>query len=203
MNIVVSGFPRHRSSLIVNGLAEQFNLTKPNNLWGETHKFNEDYTTWINKDNSVFKLWPFSNVHYSDIIRQPNNTIVFTYSEDLVLFAAKLFRSHVTKDWGIELRDKQPISYIDNAEKFEAIVPHIKMCCDNLVNCMMDKQIILKSVFVKDDQVSAHIQSSIDPAVVAYLKSLPTFAKQSISTYISEGKQEFYEQVYSRIGHRL
>lgn len=202
MNIVVTGFPRHRSSQMVNGIADAFNLSKPKNMWGETHKFNEDYTQWINKTDSVFKLWPFSNDEYSSIIRQPNNSIVFTYSEDIVLFAAKLFRSHVTRDWGIALRDKHPISYLDNAEKFESIIPHIKSCCDNLVNAMMDKELILKSVFVNDDKVSAHIQSTVSPELVAYLKSL-AFSKQSVSHYISEGKHEFYEQVYSRIGHRL
>jgi hypothetical protein len=201
MKIIVTGLPRSRTSLIVNRLSESFSLKKPDNIWGETHKFNENLNEWLNRDNSIFKLWPIHTDDYLNILENTSGNVVVSYETDFPLFVAKLLRSHITKDWNINKRDIIPISFKQYQNELIALQPTITAFKNNLDRIFSNKKIILKSAFVKGTEVSVHLQSSFPANIVDDLRMLAKdYTKLDISNYIIEDKEEYYEFIYEKIG---
>lgn len=205
MNILVTGLPRHRTSLIIQNLSKKFNLLSPLNQWGETHKFNETIHNWLDKDNCVFKVWAPFNDNFNQILEMHNGSIVVSYSEDLPLFVAKLLRAHVLRDYAIELQQVTPISFKDNIKQLEEIQPYINSFRDGLNTIFQNKKILCKCVFVNDDKVFAHIQSSVDPLVINMLTELCLeWQQEEINRYIHEIElPEYYEYIYKTFGNTI
>ena len=202
--IIVSGFPRHRSSETVSVIADKFCLDRPNNKWGETHKYGENKEKWLAKNNAIFKLWPIHDNNFINTLENYEGNIIFNYSEDIALFSAKLFRAECTKDWGTSLRNKEKISYFENKDILDRLIPDIISFCDGTVNAMSSKNILLKSVFINKTQVSCHIQSSFNIDMLRCLKNISKeYIEPLIDEYLSDGKEEFYEQIYKDVGRTL
>lgn len=205
MKIIVTGLPRTRSSQIVNLIANDFNLIKPLNQWGETHAtHDEDSSVWINREQCIFKLWPPFNSNYQEIINSYDGNIIVSYTEDIPIFVAKLLRSEVTSDWGINLRVLKKISFTESFSKLESLVPTIKQFLGGLDQAMSSKAVVLKSAFVNDDAVSVHVQSSFNNLLAESLRTFSKSHKKSkLADYFREGKEEFYEYVCKNIGRRV
>lgn len=205
MNIIVTGLPRTRSSQVVNLIANNFNLIKPLNQWGETHAtHNEDLSAWINRKQCVFKLWPPFSSTYQEIINSYEGNIIVSYTEDIPLFVAKLLRSEVTSDWGINLRALKKISFTDSFYQLESLVPTIKQFLGGLDQALSSKTVVLKSAFINDDAVSVHVQSSFNDLLAESLRTFSkSYKKSNLDDYFSEGKEEFYEYVCKNIGRRV
>ena len=201
MKIIVTGLPRSRTSLILNRLSESACLKKPNNVWGETHKFNENLNEWLNTDNSIFKLWPIHVDNYINILENISGNIVVCYETDFPLFVAKLLRSHVTEDWSINKRNIVPISFKQYQKELVELEPTITVFKNNLDRIFSNKTIVLKSAFVKGSDVSVHIQSSFPTNLVNELRTIAKeYTPVDISNYIIEDKEEYYEFIYEKIG---
>lgn len=204
MRVIVTGLPRSRSSQIVNLISTDFDLLKPQNHWGETHKFNENHNDWIKKDRCVFKLWSVFVDNYAEVLESYSGNIVVSYTEDIPIFVAKLLRSHITNEWGISLRSFDKISFTETYTELVELVPVIKKFLIGLDQTMSSKEIVLKSAFVQEDKVAIHVQSSFDNDLANSLREYAsTYRQSNLSDYFSEGKEEFYEYVCKNIGRKV
>lgn len=204
MKVIVTGLPRSRSSQIVNLISTEFNLIKPENHWGETHKYNENYTDWLIKEQCVFKLWPAFVDNYTEILELYSGNIIVSYTEDIPLFVAKLLRSNITNEWGTNIRTFNKISFDDTYLELVKLVPVIQKFLSGLDQTMSNKSIVLKSAFVQEDKLAIHIQSSFNKNLAILLRSnISSYKQPSLDDYFSEGKEEFYEYVCKNIGRKV
>jgi hypothetical protein len=204
MRVVVTGLPRSRSSQIVNLISTEFGLDKPKNHWGETHKFNENHNDWLKKDQCVFKLWPAFVDNYDEILKSYSGNIIVSYTEDIPVFVAKLLRSHITNEWGTNIRSFDKISFAKTYDELVNLVPVIHKFLKGLDQTMSTKSIVLKSAFVQEDKVAIHVQSSFDNDLANSLRAYTAaYKKPSLDDYFSEGKEEFYEYVCKNIGRKV
>jgi hypothetical protein len=204
MKVIVTGLPRSRTSQIVNLIATEYDLLKPDNYWGETHKFNENHNDWLKKDHCVFKLWPAFVDDYDEILKLYAGNIIVSYTEDIPMFVAKLLRSHITKEWDINIRSFDKISFTETYDELVNLVPTIHKFLKGLEQTMSSKAIVLKSAFVQEDKVAIHVQSSFDRDLANCLRAYTsTYKKPSLDDYFSEGKEEFYEYVCKNIGCKV
>jgi hypothetical protein len=204
MRVIVTGLPRSRSSQIVNLISTDFGLLKPENHWGETHKFNENHNDWLKKDRCVFKLWSAFVDDYVEVLESYSGNIVVSYTEDIPIFVAKLLRSHITNEWGTSLRSFDKISFTEIYDELVNLVPVIEKFLIGLDQTMSSKAIVLKSAFVQEDKVAIHVQSSFDNDLANSLREyVSTYRQSNLSDYFSEGKDEFYEYVCKNIGRKV
>lgn len=201
MKIIVTGLPRNRTSLIVNNVADIFSLKKPENLWGETHKFGENINHWLVEPNAIYKLWSIHSDTFIETLENFDGGIIVSYTEDFPLFVAKLLRAHVTSEWGISLRDKQKISFREHLSDLQSLESKIVNFRQGLVSMLSSQKIVLKSAFVNKDQVSVHIQSSFNPKVAALLRTIAKdYKPESIKDYIEEQPEDFNEYIRTTFG---
>ena len=204
MRVIVTGLPRSRSSQIVNLISTEFGLLKPKNHWGETHKYNENHNDWLKKDQCVFKLWPAFVDEYVEVLESYSGNVIVSYTEDIPMFVAKLFRSHITNEWGTSIRSFDKISFTETYDELVGLVPIIQKFLKGLDQAMSSKSIVLKSAFVLEDKVAIHVQSSFDNDLATFLRTYAeTYKKPVLDDYFSEGKEEFYEYVCKNIGRKI
>lgn len=206
MKVLVTGLPRHRSSLIVRTISEKFKISAPENVWGETHKFGENIHTWLTKDNCVFKAWGTFNDDFEEQLENFDGTIIVTYSEDVSLFIAKLITAHLTRNYSIGLHRIEPIPFNDDLViEIEKLRPTIHTFRKSLDTIFLNKNIILKCIFVKEASVFAHIQSSANIQLIPVMQELcATWHHRPIQTYITHDTVEkFYEYVHSSFGRHI
>lgn len=203
MKVAVTGLPRTRSTLIVNELSKAHALRKPDNAWGETHKYGENYKDWLQQDNVIFKLWKPFTENYVDSLLLVDN-IIITYTEDIPLFVAKLLRAEVTNDWGIDKRSLEKISFRESLPVLVGLEPKIKEFIASIDELMSNKDIVLKSAFVNEDICSIHVQSTFDNNIANTLRlAMSKYTPAVLDDYISAGKEDFYEYVCQKIGRTL
>jgi hypothetical protein len=204
MKIAITGLPRSRTSQIVNLLSTDYNLIKPKNHWGETHKFDENHIDWLKKDQCVFKIWsPFVD-DYSNILQSFSGNIIVSYTTDIPIFVAKLLRADTTGEWGTSVRTFEKISFTEKYSALVKLVPIIQQFLAGLDQTMSSKSIVLKSAFVQEDKVAIHVQSSFDNRIANALRVyVAEYKKPNLGDYFSEGKEEFYEYVCKNIGRTL
>ena len=204
MRVIVTGLPRSRSSQIVNLISNDFDLLKPKNHWGETHKFNENHKDWLNKNQCVFKLWPAFVDDYVEVLESYSGNVIVSYTEDIPMFVAKLLRSHITNEWGTSIRSFDKISFTETYDELVGLVPVIHKFLKGLDQTMSSTAIVLKSAFVQEDKVAIHVQSSFDNDLANSIRAYAaTYKKPVLDDYFSEGKEEFYEYVCKNIGRKI
>lgn len=201
MKIIVTGLPRCRTSLVLNSISDKFSLKKPNNQWGETHKFGENINEWLEESNAIYKFWPIHSDNFIQTLEDFDGMVIVSYTEDFPLFVAKLLRSHVSKEWGINPRVKEKISYRSNISEFYNLEPTIRKFQDNLIYLMGNQRIVLKSAFMNRDKVAVHIQSSFDVEVADHLRTIAKgYSPESLTDYITESPEDFYEFIHTTFG---
>lgn len=204
MKIIVTGFPRNRTSLIINLVADKFNLKRPANLWGETYKFGETIENWLPQSDSIYKLWPIHSTDFIKTLEKFDGNIIVSYTEDFPLFVAKLLRSHITTDWGIDKKTKERISFRKYMVELQDLKPLLFTFRNSLLEVMSNQKIVLKSAFINKDQVAVHIQSSISPELVEHLRDIAKdYIAESVSDYILESTEEFYDFVHTTFGSTI
>jgi len=190
--------------MYVNELSSKFNLSKPANSWAETHKYGENYKVWLDNPDSIFKLWKPFVPDYKNILESYNGNIVVSYTENIPLFVAKLLRAECTRDWGINRRAIEKISFYDTKDTLIKLTPVITDFISGIVDCMSSRSIVLKSAFINNGACAIHIQSSFDVSMGNTLKALAAnYKPPQIDDYISIGKDDFYEFVCKTIGCTL
>ena len=204
MRVIVTGLPRSRSSQIVNLISNDFDLLKPKNHWGETHKFNENHKDWLNKNQCVFKLWPAFVDDYVEVLESYSGNVIVSYTEDIPMFVAKLLRSHITNEWGTSIRSFDKISFTETYDELVGLVPVLHKFLKGLDQTMSSTAIVLKSAFVQEDKVAIHVQSSFDNDLANSIRAYAaTYKKPVLGDYFSEGKEEFYEYVCKNIRRKV
>lgn len=203
MNIVVTGLPRTRTSLILNSIADNFKLEKPKNIWGETHKFGENLEYWLNKKDCVYKFWPVHSDRYIQQLEEFPDIIIVSYIENLHLFIAKLLRAEFSKEWGINLRQINKIRFQDSVKTLQQLEPAIIKFKNGLDTIFKNKNIIMKSIFINNENVSTHIQARVEPILVEYIRTIvKDFKIQRIEDYI-EDKNEFVNFLLEKYGNSI
>jgi hypothetical protein len=203
MQVLITGFPRTRTSQLVNSMSNHFKLAKPKNHWGETHMtLNESSSNWIFRENSVFKLWPPFNESYEEILNSFNGIIIVNYINDIPLFVAKLLRSIMTVEWGTDLREIEKISFSKSLNKLQEITPMIQKFIYGVEYALNSDIISKKTASILRDTVKIDNASTIDPNIVIFLRE---FAKSylpndiNLDKYVSDGKEELVDYVKKNI----
>lgn len=196
MKLIVTGYPRTRTSQLVKGLANELNIPAPANRWGETlERYNEP--DWFDKTSGVFKFWPIQTDNFIEDLRQFDGNIIVSYIDDRLLFVAKLAHAHIYNDWSITPHALNQITYEQFEQHAEYLTPRIKTILDQIDLLFNDSALIRKSAFIERDTAFMHLNSTVDSAVFNYLEK---FAAEYTDTrtaedYFTTGFREFKEYV--------
>ena len=103
----------------------------------------------------------------------------------------------------ISRKQFKKIRFKDTIGTLQQLDPAIAKFRHGLKNIFRNKNIMMKSIFINNENVSTHIQANVDPILVDFIRPIiKNFKGQCIEDYI-EDKNEFVNFLLEKYGNSI